>query len=379
MKKWVEKLIDQFDFDWKSNGHRPPGHGKDQGDDSVASSAPQISEDRATVLFMIDTYNKHLLEFDGHPVRKTREMLDEFAKELIGAENQSPDRVLFRFRQFFSAYRIDECAYFQKTFEDFRTIIWDFVDQLAEDISTEQKEDSEVRTSLEELKEAVESNSIDALKNQSRKFIDIYIETQFKKDKRRTTRMKSMRKNLTMVQKQLGEATNSARMDHLTQAFNRKAFDEFCAQHIKMNEASRQPITMLLLDIDHFKRINDTYGHEVGDFVLKGLVDTLKRMFHSEGHVVARIGGEEFAVLLPEVKVEDARKHAETLLNQVRKDVIVNGNDQIRYTVSIGIAELCPGETQGGWLKRADLALYNSKNGGRDRLTVAPAALQKVS
>ncbi len=369
MKKWVEKLIEQFDFDWAEGGTRQSG----------AIQAGGISEERATLLFIIDTFNKHLVDFEGHPVRKTREVLDNFAKELLNPENANAEKVLFRFRQYYSTYRIDEAAYLQKTFEDFRSIIWDFVDQLAEDISEDQKDDFEVRQSLEELKEAVESNSIAELKNQSRRFIDSYMEKQFKKDKRRNTRMKSIRKNLNTVKKQLGEANTTARVDHLTQAFNRKTFDEYCDQHYKLFQASEQPVSILLVDIDHFKRINDTYGHEVGDYVLKELVATLQKLFPRESDLLARIGGEEFAVILPDFNSDHALKKAEEVLAKVRSEVYVHDHKEIRFTVSIGIAQLCKGESLAGWIKRADLALYNSKNTGRNKMTVAPVTLTRVA
>lgn len=369
MKKWVEKLIEQFDFDLSGSGA-----------ETNAKHAAEIGEERATLLFIIDTINKHLIEFEGHPVRKVRETLDEFAKELLHLKDRSGlERVLFRFRQFFSAYRVDETAYVHKTFEDFRTIIWDFVDQLSEDIGEEQKEDAEIRQSLDQLKEAVESNSIEVLKNQSRKFIDRYVEKQFKKDKRRNTRMKSIRKNLNLVKKQLGEAHTTARIDHLTKAFNRKTFDEAVAQNVKLMRAAEQPLSLLLVDIDYFKKINDTYGHPIGDFVLKELVTTLKSMFTRDADVLARIGGEEFAILLPDYDGEAAMKKAEEVLARVREQVYVHDQHQIRFTVSLGCAQLVDSESAEAWLKRADLALYNSKNTGRNKATLAPVPLHRVA
>ena len=369
MKKWVEKLIEQFDFEWSEH----------PSDGSPRPHPAGLSEERATLLFLIDTINKHLLEFAGHPVRKVRGQLDEFAKELLQPKEGDVERILFRFRQFFSAYRIDETAYFQKTFEEFRTIIWDFVDQLAEDISKEEHEDFEIRQNLDDLKEAVESNSIDALKNQSRKFIDCYVEKQFKKDKRRSGRMKSIRKNLNLVKKQLLEANDNMRLDHMTQALNRKSFDEFCVQHNKLFQASHQPVCLLMVDIDHFKRINDTYGHPIGDFVLKELVKTLKSLLLRECDVLARIGGEEFAVILPDYQMEHALKKAEEVLARVRTEVYVHENREIRFTVSMGIAQLCEGESVESWVKRADLALYHAKENGRNRVSVAPHPLLKVA
>ncbi len=371
MKKWVEKLIEQFDFDLSSaNGGKGP---------SEKLGPEGITDERATLLFIIDTFNKHLIDFDGHPVRKTREILDEFAKELLHSEHQPAEKVLFRFRQFFASYRIDESAYLQKTFEDFRSIIWDFVDQLADDICQEQKDDFEVSQNLQQLKDAVETNSIAELKNSSRRFIDSYVEKQFKKDKRKNNRMKSIRQNLNAVKKQLGEANNAIRVDHLTQAFNRKTFDEYTEQHWKLFQASQHPVSIMLVDIDHFKKINDTFGHQVGDFVLKELVGTLKTLFKRESDLLARIGGEEFAIILPDFKLDHAQAKAEEVLARVRSETYVHEDKKINFTVSIGIAQLCEQESREGWIKRADLALYNSKNTGRNKVTIAPANLTRVA
>ena len=370
LKKWVEKLVEQFDFDWSANGIKG---------EASKSAAHGMSEERATLLYLIDIFNKHLLEVEGHPVRKTREILDEFAREILQPGDVGLEKTLFRFRQFMSGYRMDESAYFSKSFEEFRSIVWDLVDQLSEDMSETQKEDFEIRQHLDQLKDAVESNSIDVLKHESRKFIDCYVEKQFKKEKRTSTRMKAIRKNLTVVKKQLTEATDSMRVDHLTQALNRKSFDEYSEQHRKLFAAGGTPVTLLMLDIDHFKRINDTFGHPVGDFVLQELVKTLKSVFHREADVVSRIGGEEFAIILPDYTAENAYIKAEELMARIRSEVFVHEQHRISFTISLGVSQLFAGEEVSSWLKRGDLALYHSKNTGRNRATVAPGPLKRVA
>jgi len=127
----------------------------------------------------------------------------------------------------------------------------------------------------------------------------------------------------------------------------------------------------MMADIDHFKRINDTYGHPIGDFVLKELVKSLQGMFTRDVDLVARMGGEEFAILLPDYTAETALKKADEVLERVRHDAFVHESHEIRFTISIGIAQLSPSETVAAWYKRADLALYNSKNTGRNKATVA--------
>ncbi|MCB0341704.1 MAG: GGDEF domain-containing protein [Pseudobdellovibrionaceae bacterium] len=359
MKQWMQKLIDQFDFDWRETS---------EGGSPVSV---EMNEERATLIYIIDILNKHLIEVDKHPVRKVRETLDEFAKELVKPNQANLERVLFRFRQFFSSYRIDEVSYMQKTFDDFRSIIWDFVDQLSEDMSYERSADSEVKSSLDQLKEAVEANSIDILRTQSRLFIDFYTEYQTKKDERRLQRIKGIRDNLSLVKKQLVEANQNMRLDHLTSAYNRKSFDEQMQQHHKLHKLSQNSVSLLMLDIDHFKKFNDTYGHAIGDFVLVELVKLLHALFHRDADFVARIGGEEFAVILPDHKVEHAVKRAQQLLEKVRGEVFVQDGQKLSFTVSVGVAQLQSSESVDQWMKRADAALYESKNSGRNKFTVA--------
>lgn len=356
----MHKLISQFDLDWHQDKH--------------GAKPVEISEEIATLLYIIDTYNKNLLDIDNHPVRKTREILDDFAKELMQSnEGPQAERVLFRLRQFFSSYRIDEYTYMLKSFDEFRNIIWDFVDQLSEDLNFEKSADDEIKYSFEQLKEAVEANSIDLLKTQSRVFIDSYVEHQTRKDRHRSDRLRNIKKNLDVVKKQLNDANSSMRMDHLTQAFNRKSFDEQVRQQKSLHHLSKQPVTLIALDIDHFKRINDTYGHQTGDLILIECVRLLKEVFSRDSDFVARIGGEEFAILLPECRFDHALKKAEQAMDRIRGEVYVMDDVKISFTVSMGVAELCEGEDVESWMKRADKALYHSKTSGRNKCTLADA------
>jgi diguanylate cyclase len=361
LKQWVHKLLEQFDFDWGMTNK------------NKQSQLPvDLSEERATLLYFLDTYNKHLMEMEKYPVRRVREELDEFAKLLVHPEHMAhSEKALFRLRQWFSTYRIEEHSYVHKTFDDFKNIIWDFIDQLADDFAYEKNHDQNIRSSLEELKDAVESNSIDQLKTKSREFVDNYIEFQSRRDANKSKRMIEMKKNLNIVKKQLIEANHSMRRDHLTGAFNRMSFDEQMKTLLKYRSHTQQNLTMIMLDIDHFKKVNDTYGHDIGDFVLKECVRVIQEKFNRPMDFVARIGGEEFAIILPDYKMEHAVIKADELLTKIRNDVYIIEDKQIKFTISCGIAEVSEKETAEQWLKRADEALYHSKNTGRDRYTIA--------
>ncbi len=356
MKLWMSNLLDQLGLTIESKEESQP-----------------LSEEHATILYLIDVYNRNLFQIEQHPIRKVREVLDKFSKELV--QSKTNQDTLFRFRQWFSSYRTEEYGYIQNTFEDFKGIIWDFADQLAEELTIEKKNDDAVKSSLDQLREAVESNSIDALRARSREFINLYIGTHTQKDERRQKKIKSIRRNLSIIKRQLSDAHKAVNLDHLTGAYNRRSFDEQAKRCKTIFEISENPVSMIILDIDFFKKINDTYGHDIGDFVLKEFVHVLHEMFPRPEDMVCRIGGEEFVVLLPGFALEHAVKKAEDALARIRKDVLVHGEHQIKFTASMGIAQLLAGEAVDQWLKRADNALYASKHNGRDQYTIAQLAI----
>ncbi len=358
MKRWVQKLVEQLN---SSSDEDTPKKKKKL----------ELSEDRATLLYLVDVYSKHLVDIENHPVRKVRESFDEFARELVDPSSKSdPEKLMFRLRQFFAGYRMDEYTYVRKTFDDFKGILWDFIEQLADDSRFQDVSDKGLQSSMKELKEAVESESIDVLRTKSREFIDSYVEYTSKRDDRRSKRMSSIKKNLDNVKKKLEQADKSMRTDHLTGAFNRKSFDENIKQNITMFEMAKSEVTLCILDIDYFKRVNDTYGHDVGDFVLKECVRTLQESYGKDNDFVARIGGEEFAVILQDQNAVTAVARAGEVFAKIRKEVFIHDGKELRFTVSMGIAQLQTGETADQWIKRADSALYSAKHTGRDQWIV---------
>ncbi len=167
-----------------------------------------------------------------------------------------------------------------------------------------------------------------------------------------------------------------ATIDELTGIANRRSF--FDAGNIEVKRAHRyeQPLSILMLDIDHFKLINDAWGHPVGDTVLKNLSRTLVQSLRGQD-LVGRIGGEEFAVILPETDASQAKVVAETLRNvieQFRSD-LPNCTAGVKFTVSIGVASrLGDDDSLDALMGRADRALYQAKQAGRNRVVSSPPA-----
>jgi diguanylate cyclase (GGDEF)-like protein len=161
-----------------------------------------------------------------------------------------------------------------------------------------------------------------------------------------------------------------SREDSLTGVANRRHFDERLAVEIARAERYGHPLCLLLLDLDHFKRINDSHGHACGDAVLRLAARTMAANARATDFV-ARIGGEEFAVLLPEQDGAGAQAVAENMRALVAGLDTTDIAPGMRVTASLGVAVMRPGEDRDSLLRRADAALYEAKNAGRDRVMMA--------
>ena len=157
-----------------------------------------------------------------------------------------------------------------------------------------------------------------------------------------------------------------ATTDALTGLNNRRMFDHSLQLELAIVERRETPLSLLVLDVDHFKRINDTHGHEVGDTVLVAIAQVLGGCARVID-IVARVGGEEFAVILP--NTEGALEVAERMRTAVAQATWLAQ----RATISIGVATLQPAEDASSLYARADAALYAAKAAGRNRVELAPA------
>jgi len=165
--------------------------------------------------------------------------------------------------------------------------------------------------------------------------------------------------------------------DPLTGLYNRRHFERTLRDEVRRADRSGNPLAVLMIDMDHFKRVNDTFEHEGGDAVLQSLGDTLARNCRGED-VPCRLGGEEFALLLPGVALEAACQRAEELREEVRGLRVAHAGRTIHsLTLSVGVA-IYPDHGDGKEVVRlADRAMYRSKETGRDRVTVAPLPLRR--
>ena len=174
---------------------------------------------------------------------------------------------------------------------------------------------------------------------------------------------------LRRVEQAQAELEHMARTDALTEVANRRGFFEAAAAAFSGSDS----VTMMMVDIDHFKRVNDLFGHAAGDELLRHLAKMIGETVRSDAGIVGRLGGEEFAILISGADEHRMQRLAERLCRRARKSALEYDGHRIGATFSIGMAFASPGDSVDAVLKMADRAAYRAKREGRDRWLLAAA------
>jgi diguanylate cyclase (GGDEF)-like protein len=179
--------------------------------------------------------------------------------------------------------------------------------------------------------------------------------------------------HLTMA-RAVSELKRLASTDPLTGTFNRRHFSDLSGKELARMRRYHNAVSCLILDIDHFKRVNDVYGHDVGDEAIIATARTARKALRTED-IFARIGGEEFVALLPMTNLQGAYTVAERVRHAISGIRIDTRLGELTFTASIGLVEVADGEAVEQALKRADLALYEAKHAGRNRVVASEVPL----
>ncbi len=206
---------------------------------------------------------------------------------------------------------------------------------------------------------------------------DVLQGTQRLQDSAKTlqTQVSASHDEIVRLQAELGRVRHEALLDPLTHILNRRGFDQALSAMLLTIPQTDTAHCLVMIDIDHFKKVNDTHGHPVGDRVIQALGEVLRQTVTQPGHSVARYGGEEFAVLMPHCRLEECARIAELIRARVKGMKIRNKKTQeiiVTATVSLGFTSLLLGDAAddaAALIARADAGLYQSKQGGRDRVT----------
>ncbi|MGV0951869.1 MAG: GGDEF domain-containing protein [Azonexus sp.] len=276
-------------------------------------------------------------------------------------------------RQFVHNYCKGAARHASSVTSDLRDVIWVFLNNFSEVFARDEESDVQIRQKIARLELLVAEDG--AAADLKREVLDVVGHlTQAYEERRQRQRQQMAALDQTV--RTLGDALESAKKegetDPLTRVSNRKALDTYLEHTVEIHRAFRHPCSLLLIDLDHLKGINDTLGHAVGDQALVTVANTIAMLFLRKNDFVARFGGDEFAVVLRETAVQDAVRLADRVLAGIRACTLTVGEQKVTLSCSMGVAALEFSDTPHSWFERADRGLYVAKSAGRNQVAAGP-------
>ena len=233
---------------------------------------------------------------------------------------------------------------------------------------------SKSNTTLNKVKATVNALDLDKGLEACQKLLIREVDSVLKANNSLKSELKTAQDELNYQNRIIEKLHVQATTDSLTQMKNRATFDEYLNRSISNYKLQGETVSLIICDIDHFKNINDTYGHVVGDRVLEAMAVKLKVSLRS-GDFISRYGGEEFGVILLKTNLEGAVVVAENMRDAVETTVFNVEGNKMRITVSLGCAEATADDTPDSLIKKADKQLYLAKDAGRNLVYPKPVSL----
>ena len=268
------------------------------------------------------------------------------------------------------SYVRDDHAASSRSIGDLRDAVWLVIERLSTAIVGDAASDAHATDQLDRLRAAI-ALPADELKATALETVDRLSAVLDEKRARQFELARELGDRVNVLNEELEDTRREADMDPLTRVCNRGVFQRELPRAVQLRALVGQPVSLVLIDIDEFKQINDRHGHKAGDGALEAIGSALVRCFPRRSDVVSRLGGDEFAVIAPSTSAMDGYRLATRLLDAVRELGESGQSDAVPFTVSAGLAEALPGEAPDSWFARADRALYEAKAEGRDRVFIA--------
>lgn len=268
-------------------------------------------------------------------------------------------------------HRKKESVFVSSSIADMREGFFSLASRFKLLLANDRESDSKMHAQLDRLGKVARNGDAAALRREVSTTIESLGALLDEKKLRADAELSALNRRVNELSVELDRAKKDSEIDALTKLYNRRAFNAELEKLSELRGQFRDSPALVLVDLDRFKSINDTFGHPAGDAVITACAKALLRCFSRQSDFVARYGGEELAVIVREATAENAKKHVANFLEILRKSPVTHDGRKISFTASAGVAMLGAKETTEAWIARADRALYEAKNAGRDRVVLA--------
>ncbi|HEY6558912.1 MAG TPA: GGDEF domain-containing protein [Polyangiaceae bacterium] len=347
------------------------------------SPLPESEVERAldTLASVLQTLGRHAFDTDERPAADVEQRFEGLAQRLLVGPTRADDaqkqdgsasqRDYGSIRRAVVDQRGHERAFVQRSLLDLREALRAFAQALAISVAEDRASDAQLGAQVGRLVGAFGTNDTATLRREAELVAQSFRAAAEHRRKRESDQISLLTDKVRALRSELSEARARAAVDPLTGLFNRASLEEHLDRVSALGLLLGSEPALLMLDVDHFKQVNDEFGHPAGDRVLKDIADTLLRTFLRKEDFVARYGGEEFAIVVTECPLATARARSDRLREVVNRLPFSVEGRPFKVSICVGIAALKLSESKADWLSRADRALYDAKVGGRNRVVVA--------
>jgi len=277
-----------------------------------------------------------------------------------------------RMRRFYVDRRRDEKTFVTERLQGYRGVVGDLVNGLRQIGQRDRDTETSVKRSLDAIETALATGVLPEIRSALTETIDAIGETFAVQKKIYEEKINELNERMSGLRQDLVAVREEMKRDPLTDVYNRRAFDTAIVQSLNMRFILSQPFTLIMIDLDGFKTINDKYGHAAGDVVLRAVGDALARCFSRKNDMIARYGGDEFAVILSDTNCDNCRSLIERFIQSVTAIVVPNAPDDVHPGCSAGFTDIAADDTVETLVNRADRVLYEAKASGANSFRYAP-------
>jgi diguanylate cyclase (GGDEF)-like protein len=328
-----------------------------------------------TVADMLRACGDHAFDTPAHKADDIKKRADAWMRHLLMGgphpdTGKTSDRDFVGVRRFVRELRTNELAFVRTALTDFRSLISAVFVNIERVLLQDGEGDARMKQSIARLRELSQKATLEELRREVQSVTTELSSLIGSREKRRNEEVAALGAELRQLHGRLQESRKNAETDALTGVHNRRAFDSFLERVVEFDGMVGAPVSLLMIDVDNFKSLNDTLGHLIGDEALSTIGKALSKAFLRKCDFVSRYGGEEFAVIVRDADALEARRMAERARTSI-SSIRIESNPELTITVSVGVATLHIPETKLEWLKRADDALLEAKRAGKNCCVIA--------